>query len=351
MACSLGSRNSRDISSSLFLAGYINDLDSNLGFSWLFPFLAFYLSTPPRHRQSLSFFIPLEAPTQIHISTLNYSPSSFFIVYMQRRGTHLFSLPSALKKRGSNSTLNSSNDSAVSPLQSPETHPVPLPTSSSRSSLADSSSIGDHVSIYHDWSLLSISRVSQSPGMVLVALYHLPTSTMYTWPLQTDPKAPQPKQGTVFIAAMTKDGSDNAQIMSESLKILTGVLTTWIRQKSQIKSKVKLGEREQDTEQLSQVLGMPKIDDAQRLAILDKQVVRPIQEWSGISPADSKGKQRVLSSLNSNINTKSNREAQSAPKLAIPQMPSIEISSPNSTDRMSKQKAPWLQERKQSYVS
>jgi hypothetical protein len=187
--------------------------------------------------------------------------------------------------------------------------------------------------------------------MVLVALYHLPTSTMYTWPLQTDPKAPQPKQGTVFIAAMTTDGGDNAQVMSESLKILTGVLTTWIRQKGQTKTKVKLGERVQDTEQLSRVLGMPKIDDAQRLAILDKQVVRPIQEWGGINPTDPKGKERVLSSLNTNINTKPNRETQSMSKLNIPQMPSIEISSPNSSDLLSKQNAPWLQERKQSYVS
>jgi hypothetical protein len=270
---------------------------------------------------------------------------------MQRRGTHLFSLPSALKKRGSSSTLNSSNDSALT--QSPEAPTIALPTSS-RSSL--SSSQDDHVSIYHDWSLLAIDRVPKSPGMVLVALYHLSTDTMYTWPLQTDPSAPQPKQGTVFIAALNGESGDQETVTSESLKVLTGVLLTWMRQKSQSKTKVKLGERAEDTKQLGSILDMPKIDDAQRLTILDRQVVRPLQEWGGEGAkveADRKGKERVLSSLNTNTNTKpslSSKEEQSSSKLAPPRLPSIEITSPNTTELLSKQNVPWLQERKPSYV-
>lgn len=267
---------------------------------------------------------------------------------MQRQGAHLFSLPSALRRRASNSALNSSRYSASS--QSPEVPSRNLP-SSSRSSLASlaESSNADHDSdIYERWSLLSIDRVESSPGMVLVALYHLTTSTMYTWPLQTDPRASQPKQGTVFIASMyNQEQLHNGNVTSESLKVLTGVLLTWMRQKDgQTKAKkIKLGQHREHAEWLRVILKMPRIDDIQRRAILNKQVVRPIQEWgNATTQSPSKGKGRILTSLNTNTH----RNIRHSPSLSVP---SIEITSPTSSDVVANRSELWRMERKASYVS
>lgn len=271
---------------------------------------------------------------------------------MQRRGTHLFSLPSALRRRSSNSSLNSSRYSASS--QSPEVPSRNLPPSSRSSiaSLAESSNADHNNDIYQRWSLLSIDRVENSPGMVLVALYHLATATMYTWPLQTDPRASQPKQGTVFIASAYDDEEQihNEDVTSESLKVLTGVLLTWMRQRDDQSraKKVKLGEYSEHAEWLRVILKMPRLDDIQRQAILDKQVVRPINEWGSASTSaihsPCKGKERVLSSLNTNTHRKVSHSPSSS-------VPSIEITSPTSSDVIASKNALWLKDRKARYVS
>lgn len=286
-------------------------------------------------------------------SIRSHSPSSSLRRGMEREGTHLYSLPSALRNRSSSSTLESSNGSRFS-SQSPEMPSVPLTSSSSRSSLAESSTM-DHRSInIQDWSLLSIERVQDSSGMVLVALYHLASATLFTWPLQTDPTALQPKQGTVFIAS--RDGSDgdgNEQITSDSLRVLTSVLLTWMRTGAgRLKVKRKLGESEEDTDWLRNVLHMPRIRTAEKRAILDLQVVRPTVEWSE-EKASRKGKEAVvLSSLDINATNRNhqNEDHRARSTLEVEKVPSIEITSPNTTDILSQRKAPWLSNRNPSYV-
>jgi hypothetical protein len=276
---------------------------------------------------------------------------------MERRGTHLYSLPSALTRRGSNSTLGSSSASRLT--DSPQARTVPLPSSSSASSLAESSTQEHSTSDLEKWSLLSIDRVRDSSGMVLVALYHLPTTYLYTWPLQTDPKAPQPRQGTVFIASRRGDGGNaKATITSESLKVLTTVLLTWMKFGARrSKFKTKLGERSDDADWLRSTLQMPRIRSAERRAILELQNVRPIQEWGGagaegLKEQPSKGKKAaVLGSLDTNTaQPKYHNALQLSPCPDAGNVPSIEITSPNTSDVRSKSQAPWLTSRKPSYV-
>ena len=242
--------------------------------------------------------------------------------------------------------MASTNTSRTS--HSPEAPSIPLP-SSSRSSMAETR--GPH------WALLAIDRVHGSSGMVLVALYHLPSETLYTWPLQTDPTAAQPKQGTVFVAP--RDGSSGEhscpKVTSESLQVLTTVLLTWMRGgATRSKGKLKLGERAEDTEWLCETLKMARLGDAERRAILDLQVVRPVQEWSGGTNAD-KGKKRVqdrrLSALNTNTMYVTHPHGDSPTSTASGDtVPSIEVSSPNSTDILSKGSAPWLLHKQPSFV-
>lgn len=304
---------------------------------------------------------------------------------MQRQGTHLFSLPSSRKNRhrqqNSVSTIDSISTSASgttrsSPSQSPEANSIPL-SSSSRSSLA-----GDEPDeSTQEWSLLSVIRVERSSGMVLIALYHLATTTLYTWPLQTNPSAPQPKQGTVFIAPMYKRAGTNEaekeRITSESLKILSKVLSVWMRQGASRRSpRAKLGEREEDTDWLRQMLGMPKMEATLVEAILEKQIVRPVQEWSSSDTRDAhkevarkdsanstssstsgRGKTRILNSLNTNVERRNSNDRES-PKygnqltpLTNPEIvPSIEISSPATSDVRSKTDIPWLKKKEPSSV-
>ncbi|UZJ54032.1 hypothetical protein CBS101457_003352 [Exobasidium rhododendri] len=276
---------------------------------------------------------------------------------MERQGTHLYSLPSASRNRGSTSTLDSSVDSQRSSA-SPDIRSVPL-AASSRSSLAELSTQEDPIPSNHDWSLLSIERVRNASGMVLVALYHLPTATLYTWPLQTDPQAPQPKQGTVFIAS--RNGSDdtaNENVTSESLKVLTRVLLTWMKfGAGRCKVKTKLGERSDDTEWLRNTLQMPRIRSAEKRAILNLQIVRPLREWSGAVEAEATRKSgkgnnvAVLGSLNTNVGRLDHHNALHLTETSsLDKMPSIEVTSPNTSDLLSRRNAPWLAPRSPNYV-
>ena len=101
---------------------------------------------------------------------------------------------------------------------------------------------------------------------------------------------------------------------------------------------------------------MPRIRTAERHAILDLQVVRPIQEWGGSNAAgekkSNKGKETaVLGSIDTNVRQKIHpSDNHLSATSSLESVPSIEITSPNTSEMLSKGRAPWLTHKNPSYV-
>lgn len=237
------------------------------------------------------------------MSSTSTSPSASPVLRprqgMERKGTHLFSLPSSPRHQsrpsatsltdGSSITLLDHHSSRSSSITSLDTGTSTLETSAARLSLSSSSQAPDAHRLGYDpatWALLSIERLSYPAGMVLVSLYHVPSQTLYSWPMQTVPSAAQPKQGTVFVNRMPGYADIHADKTSESLKVLAAVLMKWMTwQKSTRPGTVrsKLGENGQDTFRLALALSLQQMatDEAQR--ILHIRTVRPPAEWSRLA--------------------------------------------------------------------
>jgi hypothetical protein len=118
---------------------------------------------------------------------------------------------------------------------------------------------------------------------------------------------------------------------------------------------LKLGERSQDVEWLRRTLGMASITIAEKQAILDRQVIRPIQEWSNNrgeeKAAPKSDKERILGSLDTNVKQKNKYHGATLLSTNdLEKVPSIEISSPNTSEMRSRGNAHWLAQREPSYV-
>lgn len=128
-----------------------------------------------------------------------------------------------------------------------------------------------------EWGLVSIIRILDSPGIVLITLYHVPSHAMFGWPLQTDPRHRSPDRAIVFVTPRgRRESTDRCHHKtSESLCVLSDVLVTWMRHSSSLSPSVKrkLGEREQDTLWLAHTMNLAVVGPSLAKELRKKQEV------------------------------------------------------------------------------